>query len=506
MQQALCADMDVDIPSARSSSPSRSAKFVVAGIAAATAGVLAINPVTPTPAPLAAEIQQRAVELNAVVNPLVTLQETLTKTLTNLNLLGTGIPAASTSLLQGLGNPAIYAEFAELITANATNPQALLSVLQSFPIGRITDALASSTAILNTNLQNFPTILQNTLGYLQTGQFVEAFSEVNIYLLVQLLERPGGPLFPIFSIPGDTLAAIPGGGVLANLADAVFTRGIATGLTRALLVAPITATLFVAETLDHVQASFKAGDVEGALSELLSAPLGFVDAFLNGYVPDFPSRSPFAGLLSPNGFFDYFLVDVPNAIATALNAAPQAPPVVTTAKVAASEPTDLGLSSATTTLVAVESTAPDAVSPAASAVSTEPEAEPAATTPVVDDSASSDSATVPTSTGSTTAPTAPTSPTDEDEDDTDDASTITGSTSGSSTSSKDDDDDDSAGSSTTGGSTTGGSTTGGATSAGATTGGTTSGAGSDSSSGSTSKAGSNSTSGGGDSGGSRGGE
>lgn len=463
MQQALSADMDVDIPSARSSSPSRSTKFVVAGIAAATAGVLAINPVTPTPTPLAAEITHRAVELNAVVNPLVVLQETLTKTLTNLNLLGTGIPAASTSLLEGLGNSAIYAEFAELITANATNPQALLSVLQSFPIGRITDALASSTAILNTNLQNFPTILQNTLGYLQTGQFVEAFSEVNIYFLVQLLERPGGPLFPIFSIPGDTLAAIPGGGVLANLADAVFTRGIATGLTRALLVAPITATLFVAETLDHVQASFKAGDVEGALSELLSAPIGFVDAFLNGYVPDFPSRSPFAGLLSPNGFFDYFLVDVPNAIATALNATPQAPPVVTTAKVAASEPTDLGLSSATTTLVAVESTAPEAVSLSASPESTEPAAEPAATTPVVDDSAS---------TGSTTAPTAAPTAEDEDEDEDEDqeegqdedTSTSGGSSSGGNTSgeSNDDDDDDSA-AGTTGGATTGGSTTGGAT-------------------------------------------
>ncbi|MCP9274551.1 hypothetical protein [Mycolicibacterium arenosum] len=451
MQQALSADMDVDIPSARSSSPSRSTTFVVAGIAAATAGVLAINPVTPTPTPLAAEITHRAVELNAVVNPLVVLQETLTKTLTNLNLLGTGIPAASTSLLEGLGNSAIYAEFAELITANATNPQALLSVLQSFPIGRITDALASSTAILNTNLQNFPTILQNTLGYLQTGQFVEAFSEVNIYFLVQLLERPGGPLFPIFSIPGDTLAAIPGGGVLANLADAVFTRGIATGLTRALLVAPITATLFVAETLDHVQASFKAGDVEGALSELLSAPIGFVDAFLNGYVPDFPSRSPFAGLLSPNGFFDYFLVDVPNAIATALNATPQAPPVVTTAKVAASEPTDLGLSSATTTLVAVESTAPEAVSLSASPESTEPAAEPAATTPVVDDSASTGSTTAPTA-----APTAEDEDEDQEEDQDEDTSTSGGSSTGGNTSgeSNDGDDDDSA-AGTTGGATTG---------------------------------------------------
>ena len=349
MQLALHADSpNYGFSSDRSSSPRRT-KILVAGLAVASASVIAVNPVTPSlPA-----VPQPEVALAAFTNPLTVLQETLTKSLTNLNTLGTGVPAASTALTGALTNPAVLAQLANLVTANATNPTAALTQLLNFQAtygDKIATALQSSQTILQTNLANLPTIAQNTLNYLATGQFVEAFSEVNIYFLVQLLERPGVPLFPLFTIPGDVAAALPGGQILANVLDAVLTRGIATGLTRALFVAPITAALFVAETLDHVQASIKAGDTEAALSELVSAPLGLVDAFLNGYVPDFPSRSPFAGLLSPNGFFDYFLVDVPNAIATALNT-PTATTATTTAAsittastaLAPTSPTDIGL-------------------------------------------------------------------------------------------------------------------------------------------------------------------
>jgi len=346
VQLALRADSpENDFWSGRSPS-NRRTKFLVAGVAMASAGVIAINPVAPT----LPDLQERAVQLSAFANPLTVLQETITKSFTNLNTLGTNIPAASTALTGALTNPAVLAQLVNLVTANATNPTAALTQLLNFQGtygDQIATALQSSQTILQTNLANFPTIVQNTLGYLQTGQFVEAFSEVNIYFLVQLLERPGAPLFPLFRIPGDVAETLPGGQILANVLDAVLTRGIATGLTRALLVAPITSALFVAETLDHVQASLDAGDTETAISELVNAPLGLVNAFLNGYVPDFPSRSPFAGLLSPNGFFDYFLVDVPNAIATALNASTTTTATsriaTATAALAPTSPTDVGL-------------------------------------------------------------------------------------------------------------------------------------------------------------------
>ena len=384
MQLALRADSpENDFWSGRSPS-NRRTKFLVAGVAMASAGVIAINPVAPT----LPDLQERAVQLSAFANPLTVLQETITKSFTNLNTLGTNIPAASTALTGALTNPAVLAQLVNLVTANATNPTAALTQLLNFQGtygDQIATALQSSQTILQTNLANFPTIVQNTLGYLQTGQFVEAFSEVNIYFLVQLLERPGAPLFPLFRIPGDVAETLPGGQILANVLDAVLTRGIATGLTRALLVAPITSALFIAETLDHVQASLDAGDTETAISELVNAPLGLVNAFLNGYVPDFPSRSPFAGLLSPNGFFDYFLVDVPNAIATALNASTTTTATTTatsgvattTAALAPTSPTDVGLGGDTVLLKLDAAPAPEAI--ATEAVSSEATTEVAAT-------------------------------------------------------------------------------------------------------------------------------
>ena len=409
MQLALHADSpNYGFSSDRSSSPGRT-KILVAGLAVASASVIAVNPVTPSlPA-----VPQPEVALAAFTNPLIVLQETLTKTFTNLNTLGTGIPAASTALGGALTNPAVLAQLANLVTANATNPTAALTQLLNFQAtygDKIATALQGSSTIAQTNLANLPTIAQNTLNYLATGQFVEAFSEVNIYFLVQLLERPGVPLFPLFTIPGDVAAALPAGQILANVLDAVLTRGIATGLTRALFVAPITTALFIAETLDHVQASFKAGDTEAALSELVSAPVGLVDAFLNGYVPDFPSRSPFAGLLSPNGFFDYFLVDVPNAIAKGLTT-PIVPTTTATSIAAAStalaptSPTDIGVGGDTVLLKLDAAPAAVDAAPAvkAEAVSSAAPAEAVAsdtgtedsgdgTVPAADTSAATDSA------------------------------------------------------------------------------------------------------------------
>lgn len=65
-------------------------------------------------------------------------------------------------------------------------------------------------------------------------------------------------------------------------------------------------------------------------SALLNAPAKIANAFINGYVPEFtvdPQWPPqvFPGLLSERGTLDFFLVQIPKAIAAAL--APPAPAV-----------------------------------------------------------------------------------------------------------------------------------------------------------------------------------
>lgn len=387
MPLALQADSSAVAYSPSRPATRRSTKHLVAGIAVASAGVLTVNPVTPS----LPDIQQRAVELAAVANPLVTLQQTLTNTFNNLNSFGTAFSGATTTTAQALTNPAVYAALTNFITANVTNPGPLLNQLANFQAtygAQIGAANAASNAALQTALNNLPATLTNTFNFLTSGQFVEAFSELNIYFLVQLIERPGNPLVPLLNIPGDVLAALPGGQVAANVVDALLTRGVFSGLTRALFVAPITATLQTAEILDAVRAAVVVGDFGTAINELINMPIRVANAFINGYVPNFPTRSLFQGLLSPNGPLDYFLVDLPNAIFGALNAS-VAPPVTAPVALAAANSaasvasTDLSLTGATLSLTETASDAAPAAEGTAAGTPTTAEtpADPAPESP-----------------------------------------------------------------------------------------------------------------------------
>jgi uncharacterized membrane protein YgcG len=382
VQLALPADSPARDYSPSRTTPTSRTKMMVASVAMASAGALVVTPVTPA---LPELIEQRAVELAAFTNPLVTLQQTIANTFNNLGALTTASAGVTGNAAAALTNPAVYAQIANFIAANATNPGPLLAQLANFNTNFgsiIGNASAGSNAALQESLALLPATLTNAFNFLRSGQFVEAFSELNIYFLVRLIERPGNPLVPIFSIPGDIAAALPGGQIVANVLDSLLTRGVFSGLTRALFVAPITATLQVAEILDAVRASVVVGDFGTALSELINMPIKVANAFVNGYVPNFPTRSLFQGLLSPNGPLDYFLNDLPNAIFTALNAsvAPPVAPTVTTAALTTTSPTDIPAASAS--LISIEAPATEVAESAPVAETTETES--GATAPVAE--------------------------------------------------------------------------------------------------------------------------
>ena len=278
MQLALPADSPARDYSPSRTTPTSRTKMMVASVAMASAGALVVTPVTPA---LPELIEQRAVELAAFTNPLVTLQQTIANTFNNLGALTTASAGVTGNAAAALTNPAVYAQIANFIAANATNPGPLLAQLANFNTNFgsiIGNATAGSNAALQQSLELLPATLTNAFNFLRSGQFVEAFSELNIYFLVRLIERPGNPLVPIFSIPGDIAAALPGGQIVANVLDSLLTRGVFSGLTRALFVAPITATLQVAEILDAVRASVVVGDFGTALSELINMPIKVANA------------------------------------------------------------------------------------------------------------------------------------------------------------------------------------------------------------------------------------
>jgi hypothetical protein len=358
VQLALTADSSAnDLSSPRSPSTSRRAKVMVASVAMASAGALAITPVTPS-MPTARDIEQHAVSLSASANPLDDLGALFQNTLTNVGTLGGSILTTSIpSVAHAITNPAIYADFVKFLGSNALNPLPLLQQLVGFPGtygGVIGAGMQAGAVALQTRLEMLPTVLTNTLNFLSTGQFVEAFSEVNVWFLVSI-ERALVPLLPTLAIPGDLLSSLPNGQRLAAVFDTLLKRGVFTEFTRSLLGPAASAGLQFALVLDDIRAAAVSGDLVAAASHLVSLPIKVTNALVNGFTPPFSTRSPWTGILGDRGTLDYFFVDLPKALADAFNNPVfpvPTPPVVAQSLVSDVASTNLALTGDVVTLPA----------------------------------------------------------------------------------------------------------------------------------------------------------
>ena len=317
-------------PCAAASAASRPNRFMIAGVAAAGAAAMAINPVAPM-VPALPDVQQHAVQLAA--NPIADLGGLVKNSLTNSFTLGNQVLTSTIpAVAQAITNPELYADFIKFLGSNVLNPLPALQQiigLNSLYGGTIGAGLKNGAEALQLRLEQLPTILTNTFQFLQKGQFVEAFSEVNVWFLVSI-ERALVPLLPALGIPGDILAALPGGERLSAVFDTILKRGIFTEFTRSIMGPPITAMLQFSLILDTVRHAVVTGDAQTAISELVALPIKVVNAFVNGFTPPFTTRSPWTGILGPKGTLTYFLHDLPKALFDAINNPVYPTPPVTT--------------------------------------------------------------------------------------------------------------------------------------------------------------------------------
>ncbi|MCV6980744.1 hypothetical protein H7I53_11000 [Mycolicibacterium pulveris] len=310
----------------------------------ASAGVIAVNPLVV--APTMPEARAEAVNLTAFANPLTVWQQTFANTFGSINRLGTDVTAAQTALFQALLSPSLSAELLDFVVSTVTNPQPLLTALVNFPSEHGPTIGAALEGLAETQLQAFltlPPALIQSASWLAQGQFVEAFSAINVWFLVNFLGDSRQTLLDLFKVPGDFLESI-GLYPLARVSDAILTRGVIGNLGRALLTAQVTSTIQAMEILDRTREALTDLDFVTAASELINLPAKFVNAFLNGYVPDFatdPNFPPqkFPGLFAELGFFDFFFVQIPNAIAGAL--VPPAAATTLAVGTGQSSPTDI---------------------------------------------------------------------------------------------------------------------------------------------------------------------
>lgn len=315
MQLAYQADPPAfDLAPGRPRSTRRSTKFMVAGVAMASAGVIAVSPVTPALPDLQERAAHAAVALTAATNPLIVWQETITATMESLQTLGVGISESVPALLGAISNPEIYLELVNIIAQNTLNPIPLLTEIVNFPTnygGVIDTALTDTIEHLTNTVMKFPTVLINTLRYLAEGQFVEAFAEADVYFVLDFLGALR-PMIPLFSIPSDFLASLPGAERLPALLDVVSEFAVA----KAAIAPFLTAVAQTAEIFDATRIALTAGDFQSAAIELVNLPAKVLNAFVNGYTPGFATGA-WPGLIN-GGIVDYLTVTLPNQIAAAL--------------------------------------------------------------------------------------------------------------------------------------------------------------------------------------------
>lgn len=238
--------------------------YAAAGVALATAGVLAVTPLAPPPAQLDEALTRAssaAVQLTAAVDPIAAWSQLFTHTPESLLALG-GLVA---------DNPA---PILEQIVANWSGYGETLSTsLQA--------AGAGLSTFLTTTL---PTSLQKFSNQLVAGDMYGA-AETFGSAIFALAFNAGFPMLNVFSIPVE---------ITQNLANAVASLGpsfvgVIANLGLSALM-NVTGTSYAAgNSAQAVVDAITAGDPLSAVNALVAMPATVADALFNGY------RDPIGG-------------------------------------------------------------------------------------------------------------------------------------------------------------------------------------------------------------------
>ena len=385
MQQPVRADMECEYESPTPST-SRRTKALVAGVAAVSASALALTPVMVTPT-LSDEVRvtsTTAVGLSAFDNPLEVWQGVFTGPAGlafQLETLADRSSASWTALADALGDPEVQARFTSFLRTNLQNPMTIPTALAAAPakygptlsaasqgsLEAAADAITGlfterharndrgvllyvgadgepTTTVTDTPLMA-PPLLQETARLLAAGNFTDAFSEVNLWLLMDVLSDQRAGFLDAVRVPGDfledigaeTLARIlgtswmdpvnPDGSIRTGWGDfGLLSRARVGNLARAVLAPPVTAMFQTVEILDAAATALQANDFETLASHLINAPARITNAFFNGYASDLEDADAyFPGLFSDRSTFNFVLSEIPRDIANVLKKVKPAP-------------------------------------------------------------------------------------------------------------------------------------------------------------------------------------
>jgi hypothetical protein len=357
-----------DFRSGSSASATRVSKFLIAGVAAAGAAAIAVNPLAPTvsadvPHNVAADVQHPAVRLTSAIGDVLGAYEgVISQANANLQTLGGEAGDAIPGLVRAIG--ANLSGYADLINTGLTGAgtgvhNALYGGWYGGDDGYVFGLFGGSVTHLGVTQSG--STLQEIFGALQQGNIFNAFSYYEEWtleaidhtlkpLLSPILNTAKAGATPTATIPGEILQT------LTNVANLIFTYGNLKSVGDAMLSPALSVTFGLVDDLTKIGADVSSANIGAALTDVLKAPADLAGDLLNGYVYQGtynPTGVPFTGLLNSGSLLQSVLQTWPNLLAKALGATTTAAPA--TAQVAS---TKVAPAAATVTLdVAAEGSA-----------------------------------------------------------------------------------------------------------------------------------------------------
>ena len=305
----------------RASSLGRVRPVVLAGLALAGTGLVAVAPAAPT----GAQAQRLAVELTSGFDDVVAdYQSVFSAAATNLQQLADEAQAAGTELSQQLGS--VVSGYGDLIST------AFSGVLTN--LGYVFDGgwyggddgfvfgLFGGT-VTHGDVTASGSTLQEIADALSQGNLFDAYGVFDKWSLESFDHTMKALVSPFFSsggaptIPADLLHN------LANIYDTFGTYSfLKGGLAEGLMAPFIGVSAGLTQAFDTIGGDLTSGNLEQAFFGALKVPGDVLGDVLNGFVQVNPFNgddTPFAGLINDGSFLYDLLVSWPQMLATALD-------------------------------------------------------------------------------------------------------------------------------------------------------------------------------------------
>ncbi len=298
----------------------RANRLLIAGIALAGAGLIAVNPVAPT----LPNVQHRAVQLTAgeqdLTQVLATAQDNLTTLESEAATANSDLSSAISTELSGFET-----QISTALTGAETGLQnSIDGGWFGDDDGFVFGLFGGSVTDPDTGVTETGSTLQEITTALDQGNLLNAFS----YFDTWSLETVDHTLFPLLSPlvtefnddTGVTTLSIPA--QLLQTFTNEYTSFVSYSDLKALLNAVSSPELSVAfglsADLDGIATDVSSGNIDQALTDIGNLPSDLTGDLLNGWTDPVAGSEAFTGLLNGGSLLEELLVTLPEQFVTAL--------------------------------------------------------------------------------------------------------------------------------------------------------------------------------------------